>query len=362
MRLFHNSRLLEYRSPFGAVPAAPSIELMVRVETEPSEHDVHVILRTWVDGEGERRHKMIESGNGRYRCTLDCDRPAIIWYSFIARCDVEGTTQEHEVRCGAPQGHTGGEGVTYDYENVPSFQITVYVPRTTRPTWYERGMVYQIFPDRYRRDAHWHERSEQALAGNRAGTPRRIVEDWNEPPVYERNPPIAPLPAGTSMVGRCAASQKTLGAFRSWVSPPIYLNPIFEAQSNHRYDTANYMKIDPMLGMEEDFKELCQAAREHGISIIWTACSTIRRRFALLQPLRQLPGRWSLAKRRLPPGVMRTALTRMAPMAAGGALATCPTSPNQDSEKVRELLLGENGVIRHWDTRGRLGMASGCSR
>ena len=43
------------------------------------------------------------------------------------------------MRCGAPQGHTGGEGVTYDYENVPSFQITVYVPRTTRPTWYERG-------------------------------------------------------------------------------------------------------------------------------------------------------------------------------------------------------------------------------
>jgi len=48
----------------------------------------------------------------------------------------------------------------------------------------------------------------------------------------------------------------------------IYLNPIFEAYSNHRYDTANYMKIDPLLGTEEDFIELCQKAKGKGIRII----------------------------------------------------------------------------------------------
>ena len=47
---------------------------------------------------------------------------------------------------GAPQGRTGGEGVMYDYVEVPSFQISVYEHRATRPSWYERGMVYQIFP------------------------------------------------------------------------------------------------------------------------------------------------------------------------------------------------------------------------
>ena len=35
----------------------------------------------------------------------------------------------------------------------------------------------------------------------------------------------------------------------------LYLNPIFEAHSNHRYNTADYQKIDPMLGTEEDLKE-----------------------------------------------------------------------------------------------------------
>ena len=48
----------------------------------------------------------------------------------------------------------------------------------------------------------------------------------------------------------------------------IYLNPIFEAASNHRYDTADYLKIDPMLGTEEDFRELCEEASTRGISII----------------------------------------------------------------------------------------------
>ena len=48
----------------------------------------------------------------------------------------------------------------------------------------------------------------------------------------------------------------------------IYLNPIFEAQSNHRYDTADYEKIDPMLGTERDFKSLCQSAEKLGIKIM----------------------------------------------------------------------------------------------
>ncbi len=45
----------------------------------------------------------------------------------------------------------------------------------------------------------------------------------------------------------------------------LYLNPIFEATSNHRYDTGDYMKIDPMLGTEELFRQLCNEAEQKGI-------------------------------------------------------------------------------------------------
>jgi glycosidase len=48
----------------------------------------------------------------------------------------------------------------------------------------------------------------------------------------------------------------------------IYLNPIFEAHSNHRYNTADYNKIDPLLGTNEDFESLAAAAKRRGIAII----------------------------------------------------------------------------------------------
>lgn len=46
----------------------------------------------------------------------------------------------------------------------------------------------------------------------------------------------------------------------------LYLCPIFESDSNHRYDTADYRRIDPMLGTEEDFRTLCRGGRDAGAS------------------------------------------------------------------------------------------------
>ena len=48
----------------------------------------------------------------------------------------------------------------------------------------------------------------------------------------------------------------------------IYLNPIFEAASNHRYNTSDYMSIDPVLGDEKEFKKLCTDAKKLGIRIM----------------------------------------------------------------------------------------------
>jgi glycosidase len=48
----------------------------------------------------------------------------------------------------------------------------------------------------------------------------------------------------------------------------IYLNPIFEAHSNHRYNTADYEKVDPLLGTEEDLRALCDAAKSRGMRVL----------------------------------------------------------------------------------------------
>jgi len=48
----------------------------------------------------------------------------------------------------------------------------------------------------------------------------------------------------------------------------LYLNPISKSFSSHRYDTGDYKIPDPMLGTEEDFKALCDAAHARGIRVI----------------------------------------------------------------------------------------------
>ena len=141
MRLIHNSRLPQFRTPFGAVTTGTSVSLSVILE-DADPNQATLTLRTWVDEIGESLYPMTHEGDGIFTVELECTEPCLIWYSFI--CNIEG---QPEVRLGAPQGRTGGEGVTYDYAEVPSFQITVYKHRENRPTWYERGMVYQIFPD-----------------------------------------------------------------------------------------------------------------------------------------------------------------------------------------------------------------------
>ena len=106
----------------------------------------------------------------------------------------------------------------------------------------------------------------------------------------------------------------------------IYLNPIFEAHANHRYNTADYRKVDPVLGTNEDFAEPCRAAKARGIDVVLDACSAT--------PVR-IPST-STARAATPPsahGRDRTARTaagtifhRTIPTAtaAGGALKRCP--------------------------------------
>ena len=176
MRLIHNSRLPQFRTPFGAVTTGTTLSLSVILE-DADPNQATLTLRTWVDEIGESRYPMTHEGDGIFTVELECTEPCLIWYSFI--CNIEG---QPEVRLGAPQGRTGGEGVTYDYAEVPSFQITVYKHREVRPEWYERGMVYQIFPDRYARDEHWRERTLAEVADNHH---RLVLLRWEPVPCTE---------------------------------------------------------------------------------------------------------------------------------------------------------------------------------
>ncbi len=251
----------EYRNPLGAVQLGGTVQLSIDVWDD----DVtFCTLHVWTDAEGAQLIEMRGQNNGgrlRFSASYKPTTTGVVWYSFAIEAS-DGSVW----RYGAREGWTTGEGA-FAYGEPPSFQITVYTPRAIQPDWYRQGVTYQIFPDRFARDEAWEERAEAALAGPHEGIGRKIVEEWDTPPVYDRNPDgtIANWDFyGGSLVG----IREKLDYLENLGVTTIYLNPIFQAGSAHRYDTADYMKVDPMLGNESDLRALCVDAEERGMYVI----------------------------------------------------------------------------------------------
>ena len=336
----HNSRSPQVRAPFGAVPCSTPVRLSCQVDGEESS-TATCTLRLWVDGEGETLLDMERTADGLFSTSITRDTPAIIWYSFIIR-----QSDGQEVRIGAAAGSQGGEGVVYDYAEVPSFQLTVYQPRQVRPAWYEDGLAYQIFPDRFARDDAWRERTAAECAKPRRGSSKQLVEDWATPPTYDRNPDRS-ITSWDFYGGSLKGIEEKLPHLSEMGVTAIYLNPIFEAVSNHRYDTANYLHIDPILGTDQDFCDLCAAAHERGIGIILDGVfnhtgddSIYFNRYGNYP----MPGAWRGGKT---PWKDAFNFNEDGTYECWWGVTNMPAL-NENSSAVRELLLGTNGVIRHW--------------
>ena len=171
-----------------------------------------------------------------------------------------------------------------------------------------------------------------------------MVEDWNEPPVYESAPRTAPSRPGTFTADRSRVSRKTCLASAELGFTAIYLNPHFEAASNHRYDTADYQRSIRFWAPSRTLLS-CARRPKLGISIILDGVfnHTGDDSMTALTATATIPRCRRVAERGLH---WRDAFisTRTARTTVGGAWAICP--PSMRLELVRERLLGKDGVIR----------------
>ena len=260
MRAYHDSREAIYRTPFGAVPAGTDVSVSIDIWDDGN---ASCVCRIWVDGKGETLIPMERrdlEDRLRFTCVIRTDSPDLFWYSFIIY-----ESNGNICRYGAKEGRVGGEGRLYGWEP-PSFQITAYVPRPL-PAWYRNALVYQIFPDRYCRGEDWKELTKAALQKKWKGPARRLCADWGKTPFYEKDG-AGRVSAWDFYGGTLSGIREKLPHLRTMGVTALYLNPIFEAASNHRYDTGDYTKVDAMLGGEEAFLALAEAAKQEGISLI----------------------------------------------------------------------------------------------
>lgn len=142
--------------------------------------------------------------------------------------------------------------------NIDPWQLTTYRESRT-PAWFGSGVVYQIFPDRFCR------LTVPDPTGMVGG--RWVHQDWADEPEW-RPDPDGEIRNRDFFGGSLKGIISKLDDLAALGVTVLYLCPVFESASNHRYNTADYTKIDPMLGSEEDLRELCRQAGARGIRVM----------------------------------------------------------------------------------------------
>ncbi|MFT4157313.1 MAG: glycoside hydrolase family 13 protein [Microbacterium sp.] len=122
------------------------------------------------------------------------------------------------------------------------------------PGWMTDAVMYQIVPDRFARSA---------AADDREVPDWAIPAAWDEP-VELTNPGRTRQFYGGDLDGVI----ERLDHLQDLGVNLVYHTPIFPARSNHRYDSANFSTVDPLLGGEEAYCRLISAVHERGMRIM----------------------------------------------------------------------------------------------
>ncbi len=178
--------------------------------------------------------------------------PCLIFYTF--EITAQGTTYYY----GNNAQRYGGIGTLTQKKPLP-YQITVYDAAYETPDWFSGSVMYQIFCDRFARG-----KDTNSLSMRQDILPR----NWGDTPYYKPEQFGGEYLANDFFGGNLKGITEKLDYLKDLGISVLYLNPIFEAYSNHKYDTGDYEKIDPMFGTEADFIALCAKAKAMGIRIV----------------------------------------------------------------------------------------------
>ena len=251
MYIPYNSRLQYHKSIFGAVKTGQTVTFRIILPRDFCCHAARMIIKKAQEKEYsclEMQWDCMESGGEEWwKVDFTAEDPAICNYHF-----------EYDTSWGTSRIYHVGNGIAAIKGEGDDWQLTVYDKDFCTPDWLKSGIIYQIFPDRFA----FSDTKKQNVPSDRV-----MRSDRDGDPYW--------VPTADGKVlnndyfgGDLKGIEQKLGYLKSLGVTCIYLNPIFEAQSNHRYDTADYEKIDSMLGTERDFKSLCKSAEKLGIRIM----------------------------------------------------------------------------------------------
>lgn len=250
MSILYNSWSPNHKIPFGAIELGE--ELKINVKAIEDINEIYLIIAN--DNGIIKEVNMNKCENNIFSIdNIYLDIEDIYFYYFKVIKNVYGNIQTKYY------GKSNNSGNCQEYYNeydINKYQITVS-KKVNTPKWFEEGVLYHIFVDRFNKTGKIHNPKKNSF----------MYANWEDTPMYIKNSE-GEIARWDFHGGNLKGIISKLNYLKSLGISIIYLSPIFEAQSNHKYDTGNYKAIDPMFGDEEIFKELIEEAKEKGMSII----------------------------------------------------------------------------------------------
>lgn len=176
-----------------------------------------------------------------YSYVYPVDDPRVAYYFLLEKGDEQWLYGD--------SGFAKPELVNIDEDESSAF-VNFHFPFINRidihkkPSWVNSAVFYQIFPERF-------------CNGNKENDP-----DWVKPWGYHT---VSNL---DFYGGDLDGIRQKLPYLQELGITGLYLTPVFESPSSHKYDTTDYRKIDPGFGDEETMKLLVKEAHDRGIRVM----------------------------------------------------------------------------------------------
>lgn len=248
LNIIHNSWDETYRKPFGAVKKYTLIRLFLETEG---------VKKAWLEIHrdfGEHDSIEMEVVQGGFEICVRITETVLYYYHFRVL-----TALDEVILYGNNEEQHGGRGrVISPSAPVLDYQITVYDYDDFAPLWYREGIAYHIFIDRF------------FVGSQSISFPKEnsfIYEKKSDLPVYIKDED-GDILRWDFFGGDLWGIIEKLPYLQELGITIIYLSPIFTSRSNHRYDTGDYLSIEPMIGGEEAFEALIEEAGKLGMKLI----------------------------------------------------------------------------------------------
>lgn len=234
---------LLFKLPKGAIVKNTLVKFFIELQTDEDLKHVYFMLKN--DDESDYRYIEMKQIKNGYELEYNFNNSGHFWYNFQLVFSnfcvyLNRTFDTRSIVSSEKQDDFLQLVTEKNYECTKSMQ---------------GGIIYQIYVDRFCKEGNVVVRKPLIMRDDWGG---KIQKNTTDPIIINQE----------VFGGNIKGIISKLDYLSKLGVTVIYLNPISQANSNHKYDTSNYMKIDDMFGTEAEFKELVDKAKENNIKIV----------------------------------------------------------------------------------------------